>query len=31
MTLIKLYSILQKESLYDEFIKYLTNKKGTIN
>lgn len=29
MTLIKLYMILQKEGLYDEFIDYCTNKKGT--
>lgn len=27
--LIELYMILQKEGLYDEFIEYLTNKKGT--
>lgn len=31
MTLIELYTVLQKEGLYDAFIEYCTNKKGTIH
>lgn len=31
MTLIELYTVLQKEKLYDRFIIYCTNKKGTIH
>lgn len=31
MTLIKLYTVLQKEGLYNTFIEYYANKKGTID
>ena len=29
--LIRLYLILKDEDLFDEFIEYITNKKGTID
>lgn len=31
MTMIELYTLLQKEDLYDKFIVYCANKKGTIH
>lgn len=31
MTMVELYTLLQKENLYDKFIDYCTNKKGTIH
>lgn len=31
MTFIELYILLQKENLYDKFIVYCANKKGTID
>ena len=31
MTLVELYTVLQNECLYTEFIEFITSKKGTIH